>query len=386
MWKLCGQSVPNGREIIARHFPNLERGAVASEARRGDDFTIYDGRLPEVPPKLDPFSPLGPVMSSRRLETIGQCPLKYFFSEVLAIKPPQEYKPDPALWLDPIGMGNLLHEVFFRFMSEMIDQRRRPLYDRDYNRLIAILDDVTARYERLFPPPGSSVKRRRYIQMKQAALIFLIEEEMLCRASIPMFLEASVGMRPEGTPGPLDTPTPVGLALSERRWIRARARIDRVDRLDDGRGQSFSLWDYKTGSPRKYIQQDPFRQGRVIQHALYVQIAAEALKRKGLASLGKVSHFGYFFPTTGSRGLRVVRRQDQTAAASRVMENLCELVSSGSFIATDDAKEDCTFCEYETICGDVEALSAASRAKIENLANRSLNPIRELRSRGPKKD
>ena len=76
------------------------------------------GSWPNRPAELDPSSPRGPVLSARRLETVGCCPLRYFFRYVLDISPPEELSVDLTRWLDPVELGNLLHEVFYRFMSE----------------------------------------------------------------------------------------------------------------------------------------------------------------------------------------------------------------------------------------------------------------------------
>ena len=63
--------------------------------RGSDRFTVFDGWIPEPGPELDPTAPVGPAVSASRLETLGQCPLKYFFRYVLEIEPPEELTLDP---------------------------------------------------------------------------------------------------------------------------------------------------------------------------------------------------------------------------------------------------------------------------------------------------
>jgi hypothetical protein len=58
--------------------------------------------------------------------------------------------------------------------------------------------------------------------------------------------------------------------------------------------------------------------------------------------------------------------------------DLCELLGSGCFVATDSAK-DCEYCDYSLICGDVEAVTTASCAKLGNAENKLLEPFRRLR-------
>jgi len=381
LWRLCGeQRVENASEILGSRFPHLRQGIVASRARAGADFTVYDGLVPEPPPELDPCSPLGPAMSASMLETIGRCALNYFFKYVLELRPPNDLTPDGTRWLDPLEFGNLLHEVFYRFMRELMSQRRSPLVGRDRPLLVKILHEQVDSFAKRIPPPNSSAFRRQIIQLTRAADIFLIEEEELCRSSKPVFLEAAVGMRPYDRPTELDTQEPVIIPISGSKTIRARGRIDRIDLLDDASGAVFSLWDYKTGSPLKYDQTDIFAQGRIVQHALYMQMAA-AMLRKRISVNAEVRHFGYFFPGTGAKGVRIVRRNEHMDAGKRIIEDLCETVARGCFIATENYKEDCRFCDYLPVCGDVARVADCVKRKLQNPANVDLGAMRALRNR-----
>lgn len=382
LWRLCGpKAILNAPEAVGRYFPHLARGLVAAAARKSDEFTKYDGYLAEPPPELDPSSPRGPVLSARRLETVGCCPLRYFFKYVLAIEPPEELIVDLTRWLDPLEFGNLLHEVFYRFMSEIIAERRLPLYERDSPKLFKILDEVVARYERLYPPPGPSAFRQQILQLIRTAQIFLVEEEELCRHSRPLFLEAAIGMPSYERSSPLDALEPVSIPLPSGKTIRARGRLDRVDSIDDGSESVFSIWDYKTGRPTRYEKPDYFWQGRVIQHALYIEMARAILKKK-VAPGAEVSHFGYFFPGSGHRGVRIRRWRGQMVGAAEVIDRLCKILATGCFLPTNNSREDCPFCDYLLICGDVDALASASARKLENPLNECLQPIRELRNVG----
>ncbi|MGO9568975.1 MAG: PD-(D/E)XK nuclease family protein [Desulfomonilaceae bacterium] len=382
LWRLCGPvTILNARDAVGRHFPHLARGLIAAAARNSDEFTQYDGLLTNPSTKLDPSSSDGPVLSARRLETVGCCPLRYLFRYVLDISLPEELTVDLTRWLDPVEFGNLLHEVFYRFMSELIAERRKPLYHRDSPRLFKILDELVTRYEKLFPSPGLSAFRQQMLQLIRTAQIFLVEEEELCRHSKPLFLEASVGMPPYERSSPLDAPEPVAIPLPGGRTIRARGRIDRVDSVEDGAEVVFSIWDYKTGRPTRYEKQDYFWQGRVIQHALYIEMARAILKRK-VSPGAEVSHFGYFFPGSGHRGIRIRRWRGQMMGAAEVIDRLCKILASGCFLPTNNAREDCPFCDYLLICGDTDALAAASTRKLQNSRNECLQPIRELRNIG----
>lgn len=379
--RLCRQPVANAQDIVHGTYPHLGRGAKAASARGSDAFTVYDGFLPDPPEDLDPFSAAGPVMSSSRLEIIGQCPLRYFFKYVLGIEPPDEVDMDPERWLDPLQYGNLMHEVFYEFMSHVMERRIRPQFERDKSKLFAVLMKHVERFADRYPPPGPSAFRRQILMLIQAAVVFLVEEELSARNSWPVFLEASIGMPAYGKPCDLHMKEPVSIRLPGGADMRARARIDRVDILGDGSEKIFAIWDYKSGGTTKYDNPDPFREGRVLQHALYMEIVAGALRKK-ISPSAQVSHFGYFFPGSRSFGARIIRRPDDRDTALGLMERLCTTVSDGCFIATDNAEKDCTFCDYTMICDDLEAVAAASKRKLENDENVNLKSMRELRNIG----
>ncbi len=379
--QLCLAGVSNAQDILHRTYPHLGRGAKAAQARASDAFTIYDGLLPYPPEDLDPFSPAGPVMSSSRLETIGQCPLRYFFKYVLKIEPPEEVELDPERWLDPLQYGNLMHEVFYEFMSHVIEKRVRPRFERDKLKLLAILMKHVERFADRYPPPGPSAFRRQLLLLIQAAVVFLVEEELSAHSSWPVFLEASIGMPAYGKPCDLHMEEPIPITLPGGAGMRVRARIDRVDILGDGGEQIFAIWDYKSGGTMKYDNPDPFQEGRVLQHALYLEVVAGALRRK-VSPSAQVSHFGYFFPGSRSFGVRIIRMPNERDTALGIMERLCTTVADGCFIATNKASKDCTFCDYTMICDDLEAVEAASKRKLENDENVNLESMRELRNIG----
>lgn len=382
LWRMCGsEKASNGMEIARRRFPHLGRGLIAATARESDEFTVYDGLLPDPPPELDPTSPAGPVVSASRLETIGQCPLRYFYKYVLRIAAPEELEVDPGTWLDAGLFGDLLHEVFYRFMSGLIAEGRLPNYDRDSGTLFKILDQHVQRYAKLYPPPTAFAFHRQAKLLGQAVRIFLVEEEELCRDSRPMFLEAAIATKSDFPPCALNTEEPVRLKLPGGGSIRAQARIDRIDQTGSDSDSVYSIWDYKSGSTWKYERPDPFWQGRVIQHALYLEIAAAMLKRK-VSAQAEVRHAGFFFPGRSTRGVRITRLREQMAAAAGIIENLCKIPAAGCFLATNSYEEDCTFCEYRLICGDVKAVAAAALRKLENVQNAILDPVRELRHVG----
>lgn len=383
LWRLCGpEAIDDLEGLVAERFPHLGSGQRAAAERSNQKFSMFDGMVPEAGVDHDPTKPDGPILSASSLETIGRCPLAWFFHYALRIELPEEVAVDPTRWLDPLAFGSLLHEVFRQFMADLCKKNLLPKVSRDKARLMKILDQQIAIYRELCPPLNESVFRAQRRQLEEAAQVFLAGEEEFCQQSCPKYLEASLGMTAIGEPSPLDDAAPIVVSLPGGQKFRARGRIDRVDEIGDESSCRFSIWDYKTGRIyKKYRDADPFAQGRLVQHALYMTMAESVLKRK-VNRKAVVEQAGYYFPTGRGQGERIVRTREQLAGAREVLHRLCQIVANGAFLATNDPEEDCGYCDYQIVCHDLEATAAASQLKLDNGRNQALKPIRELRGNG----
>jgi ATP-dependent helicase/nuclease subunit B len=382
LWRLCGpEPVADVSGLVAKHFPHLGRGQRAASQRRTEEFSVFDGMVPEAGAAHDPTQSDGPVLSASSLEILGRCPFAYFLHYLLRIEPPDELAVDRARWLDPLAFGSLLHEVFRQFLADLCHKNLLPMVARDEPSLMTILDRQIAAYRDLYPPPNESVYRTQCRQLREAARVFLTREEDFCKHSRPEYLEVSLGMAAEGEATPLDDPEPILVPLPSGRAIRARGRIDRIDRIGEESRQEFAVWDYKTGRiHKKYRDADPFAKGRLVQHALYLSMVESALRRN-LHCKAVVRQSGYYFPTGRGQGERVGRSREDLIRGGQVIQNLCEIVAGGAFLATNQS-EDCGCCVYQLVCQDVASTTDASQRKLANGGNPSLKPMRELRDNG----
>ena len=386
LWRMCaGGSPENPEEVVARHFPHLGRGFRAAQARESDRFTEYDGYVPQAGLDLDPTGPDGPVLSASRLEKLGACPMEFFFQYVLGIEPLEEYRIDPKVWLQPADKGRLLHEVFREFMGRLNKEKFLPEFSRDIGLIEEILEQEIAQWRKQLPPPNREVFVREVSELRQAARIFLMEEEAFCKESRPLCFEASVGLPPEGEGTILDSPEPVEIRLPGGKTIRARGRIDRVDAVPGSETKRFTVWDYKTGSTWRFTEkgrkrEDPFHQGRLVQSALYLALA-EARLRETVSPGASVSRFGYFFPAVSAHGERIQWEARELAAGGNVIARLCEMIAKGCFPCTDDGG-DVRFSDFQEAFGLLDRAARAVRRKLENLQNEALSPFRDLRGGG----
>lgn len=376
--RTCGAEEAEGLErTIALSFTNLARGFAAAASRASDEFTEYDGYVPEAGAGCDPACPDGPVLSASRLQTFASCPLEYFFKYVLKVEPPEKYELDPTVWLDPGQRGELLHSAFREFMSRLADRDQKPDFSRDAGLLGEVLDDEIARWESRLPAPSLAVCERERQELCLTARIFLQEEHEHCRDCRPAYFEVSIGLEPDGQGCSLDCPDPVSIDLPGGMVIRVRGRIDRIDELPPDQGPRFAVWDYKTGSTYGYKLNDPFRQGRHVQNALYLELAAARLAE--LHPGASVVRSGYFFPGTRAHGERISWEEADLAGAGPILARLCTMLATGCFPFTDDPDTDMAFSDYVPAFGDTAAAAADVKRKLLNARNIVLKPFRELR-------
>jgi ATP-dependent helicase/nuclease subunit B len=375
LWRLCGAEGVEGAEAaIGASFPHLGRGFAAREARDSDLFTEYDGHVPEAGADHDPTRPEGPVLSAGRLEMMGTCPFEYFLRYVLEIAPAEEFVLDPSAWLTPADRGALMHRVLRDFMAQVQRRGGRP-ERRDERLLLGLLDRQIETYQRDRPPHNEEVFAREVRDLRRLARAFLTEEERLGGESQPVCVEACIGMLPpDSATTMLDTPEPVAMELPGGGAIRLRGRIDRVDQ--QASSHRFSIWDYKTGSSRRYAARDPFKQGRCLQGVVYCALADGRLREARPGAI--VSRFGYLFLNPRDRGARLWWEAEQLLPGAHVVAQLCALMRGGCFPFTTDPA-DVRFSDYLSCYGDPEQSAAAAMAKAMNPRNEMLAPFCALR-------
>ncbi len=358
-------------------FPHFASGTEAQRRREDDEFGEFDGFVPAAGRDLDPTCSESRRMSSSRLESCGTCPRRYFFKHGLRIAPPDEYEVDPERWLDHLAYGNLLHGLFEEFLTEVTSEDRMVSHATDLPRLLELLQQKIDEAADDYPIPNRDAYERQVKQLEKTCEIFLREEERFCQKtdSIPWVLEASIGLGEEPR-SPVDCRDPVELTLSDGRVLQVGGRIDRIDRVGSGTA-SFGIWDYKSGSSYGFDPASPFQHGRKLQPFLYVGMLRHRLK-DAIGQDAKVSCFGYFFPSPKTNGARIWWTELQLADGDQVLRNICDLIASGSFVATDD-KKDCKFCDFVSICGDPEQTAENTLMKLHHPANVSLEPFRQLR-------
>jgi ATP-dependent helicase/nuclease subunit B len=366
---------PDTEDAVARMFPWLADGLAAERARCSDALTPWDGVFSAPTPELDPRVS-GQPMSASRIQMLADCPFGYFLQHVLKVSPPEEPEENGSTWLDPRGIGNLIHRVFRRFCQKLSDAKRRPRYPADLPALDGLADQELAAMRRRVPPRSELAFARRREEVRFACRTFLVSEAARAADVEPVAFEVVFGMTDEERPG--EVLDPVEIALGGGRSFRLRGSIDRVDRDASGR---FHVWDYKTGAATYTREELGIAAGRQIQPALYA-LAWEALRsrdpRKSPAG-GRVAHSGYFFP--GRRGLgerfTIAFSRDETV---QTLDVLFDLLAAGAFPHTPDKDSDCFVCrDLSSFCPDREEAGRRASSKLEHETRAVLAAWRRLR-------
>ena len=380
LWKTAGgERLRGGESLLAGRFDHLSRGFDAARMRRGSSFTPWDGLVPQAGSDFDPRLPDGPVMSASRLEAVGACPRRFFFRYILDVSPPDDISVDPRRWLAPMTRGSFLHELFEDFVADLMVRGRAPQFAVDRPRIDALLTKKAAAYRKRYPPRGESSFSRELSDLRRTAVTFLREEERyrLARGGEPFCLELSLGLRSSGRGTPLDRSEPCAIPLPGGASIRVRGRIDRIDRIGTAENE-YEIWDYKTGGSRGYPLIDPFRQGRRVQHWLYLEMASRRFK-EALSPTAAISRFGFFFPRGRESGQRVVWKREKLEEGGKIVAELCSILSAGVFPATNNPGLDCGWCDYVPVCGDLDGLSEATDRKMSDDGSGALSPFYRLR-------
>ncbi len=329
-----GDRLHDGRWALRRRHPALDAGLQAVERADDIEASPHVGILSadaERAARLDPRHPAGPRLSASALETLGTCPLRYFYARVLRVAPPDEPEFDLERWLPAAERGSLLHDVFQR----AIERARRSGFAigrpefRDST--MQVLHDEIDRMRGELPPPSEAVAQ---------AEIRVLEDDV---RSFCAYL-ADDGMtvdRVEATEFDIGGEEPVQLRLPDGEVIRVRGRVDRIDRLDDG----LRVVDYKTGRAWGHGgDAGIYNGGRRLQHVLY----ARAVERE-LANAPSVERVEYHFPTVKGENDRYAYTADQLSDGGKLIAELVKLPAAARFPATDDPS-DCRFCDYRPVC------------------------------------
>jgi ATP-dependent helicase/nuclease subunit B len=342
-------------------------------------FTPFEGRLQAAAniERLRRRFDARHEFSATQLEAYGECPFRFFLSQVLKIEP----LAGTEVETDFGGRGTLvhalladLHREFFVPSDSGTEVSGLPTAERVMGRFHELLA------QRLGRQPGRSELHQALLHVEDRLLRdwgeAFAEQWTAYFASLPALRDTP--LRPSGFEVPFGTPThgpetaataPLAFGAGESQ-VLVGGRIDRIDVGRDGDQPVYSVIDYKTGR-RKTHRLEDVQAGRVLQLALY-GLAVQRLDLAGpearLFQLGywhiREDGFAPGMKTRKQKGGDTLPPIEEAAWAAlvrtleEVVPRLAEGIRSGRFDVFNEDVNCSAFCPYSTVCrvGQIRAL------------------------------
>jgi hypothetical protein len=315
--------------------------------RAGSTFTRFDGNLSacSVAAPTDPDV----VMSATRLQTWASNPFDFLMEHVLRVHIPES--PEDVLDISALDRGSLVHEALERFVVEVLasgpPKPDEPWSAAQRARLGEIAEQICRDYEARGLTGHRLLWRRAQDEITrdlQTVLDFDDKRRAEDRL-VPLAAELAFGL------GGSD---PVAIALSDGSSIRFRGSADRVDRAADG---SLVVVDYKTGRAFAATEDDPDRQGTLLQLFVYAHAV-----RAEFGDADTPVHSIYWFTSTkgGFREAGYPITPEVAARFDVVLRVIDHGIRSGLFPC---AVEPSTWQQPWVTYADPDRLGTADRAR-----------------------
>jgi CRISPR/Cas system-associated exonuclease Cas4 (RecB family) len=262
------------------------------------------------------------------VERYLECPFKYFSAQVLRL---EEEREDES-GLTPLERGQLLHGVFEAFYRAWHARGRSGVGTGDLEEALALFEDVAEEQLQALPE-GDRALERTYLLGSAASpglaeRAFAVEIEQGI-AVVERLLEYQFE-------GPFDFEGP-----DERRSVRVRGKVDRIDVLADG---TLRVIDYKLGRAPKTA--------RALQLPIYGICAQQDLeKQRGQAwPLARAGYVAFkeknaFVELGRSGNVEAALRDGQVRFLDAVAR-----IEEGHYPPDPDEPWTCTRCGFPHVC------------------------------------
>ncbi|WP_222429927.1 PD-(D/E)XK nuclease family protein [Paenibacillus cremeus] len=349
-----GSQIKDGSEAVYAHYLHISDGVIAAGARKGTSLSPYDGILdPSAYPVEKPEAGFNLAFSASKLEMYARCPLQYYYHDILGVRKNDTAVLDRSKWLNALQRGSLMHDIFNKYLTEMKEQRRsaaEPL-THDGSRLKELTEQVIQHFREQIPEPSEHIFRKECDSIRKDVSSFYVNEQR--RSTIPAYMELQLHESEE---------SPMLLELSDELTLPIRGFVDRVDAV---RPHHYKIFDYKTGSPRRYKQNECFSGGKQLQLSLYGLAVEQWMRQTGFDPEAKVIESSYYFPTEKGMGEEVGRPQDRRKELTSLVVAMLDAMKQGLYPPTKDPKN-CTWCDYKDVCDSHAEQFKAKREQPDN--------------------
>ncbi len=274
-----------------------------------------------------------PRVSVSRLERYMKCPFQFYVSNVLQV----QEEPKDATSRSPLERGRFLHELFETFFHEWQARGRSRITAASMAEARALFDEIAGPALRALPPAEAGLERARLFGSAVGSGI--VDRVFAMEA------ERGAGIRERLMEYELDGVYAFTGEDGTSRDVRLRAKIDRIDVLDDG---TFRLIDYKT----KYV---PDRR-EALQLPIYSScVRASLTKQHGRDIPASEAMYLSF---EGPRAVVPLEERGKdfdelTAAAAHRLVAALDNIAAGHYPARPETKNLCTMCAFTAVCRNV---------------------------------
>jgi RecB family exonuclease len=271
-----------------------------------------------------------PRVSVSRLERYLKCPFQFFVSNVLQVAE----QPEDEISRSPLARGRFLHELFETFFHEWQERKRGRISGENIDEARALFEEIAGPALRSLPPAEAGLERARLFGSAVGSGI--VDRVFAMEA------ERGAGIRERLMEYELDGDFTFVGEDGAARAVRLRAKIDRVDLLDDG---TFRLIDYKT----KYV---PDR-----RQALQLPIYSECVRTSLSKTHGRVvrASEAMYLSFEGPEAVAALEQrgkvfEELTASAGHRLVAALDDIAAGHYPARPETRNLCTMCAFVAVC------------------------------------
>ena len=289
---------------------------------------------------------LGSVLASAvpvtQFEVLGNCPLQFFFSQVLGVR---SLSDEPELFaVSRLHVGSSLHKL----MEDVI----RQMIEGGFFAFDADCKTATLEARRLVNEALDRRLRQLTSRLEQSHAILLEEATLRWKNGLCSIIELDIndawdnGWRPQLVEEKVERELELGGGSSTRHKVRIKGRMDRIDRKEDGAER---IIDYKSGGQFKTSKlHTEFYKGKRLQLPLYTLMTSWDEKRshaelRGLSPEHLLQSEGVLPKTEVHAKL-----WENVEGLQESLGVLAELLEAGNFPFR--AERHCSYCPYRAAC------------------------------------
>ena len=328
-------------------------------------WTPADGLVtpsPEAQAALAPNQLGKRSFSATALQHFAACPYRFYLSAIVRLSPREV--PAELEELDPLQRGSIVHEVQYGVLSSL-REKKVPLdaahLDEALREIDLVLKRVAEHHKDTFAPAIDRVWDDGLVAISADVREWLRRTVQGAGQWQPWKFELAFGLANRDQQDPQSQADPAKLDAG----LALRGSIDLVERRPSG---ELRATDYKTGKARAE-EGMVLGGGKALQPALYA-LALEKLFPDATVEGGRL----YYCTQAGGFSEVVIPLDAQTrAAAGEAIAVVGDALAQGFFPAAP-AKDECTWCDYKSICGAYEERRVKTKARYE-----ALERLREMK-------